>query len=138
MKLHSYALALLHMQVVAEHLSVEEVAGIKEAFDMMDSGKRGKINLEEFKIGLRKLGHQIPDADVQILMEAVRIICYSLLLYVKTVCCKSCVSPPPMMFSISFLHFQFRHALINTKNHNALVCDYPLGMNADTQFWFLG
>ncbi|KAH6834242.1 calcium-dependent protein kinase 19 [Perilla frutescens var. hirtella] len=58
------------LRVVAEHLSVEEVAGIKEAFDMMDSGRRGKINLEEFRNGLRKLGHQIPDADVQILMEA--------------------------------------------------------------------
>ncbi|KAL0460963.1 UNVERIFIED_CONTAM: Calcium-dependent protein kinase [Sesamum latifolium] len=61
------------LRVVADHLSVEEVAGIKEAFDMMDSGKKGKINLEEFKVGLHKLGHQIPDADVQILMEAVRI-----------------------------------------------------------------
>lgn len=58
---------------MAEHLSVEEVAGIKEAFEMMDSGK-GKINLEGFKTGLHKLGHQIPDADVQILMEAVRIL----------------------------------------------------------------
>lgn len=60
--------------MVAEHLSVEEVAGIKEAFDVMDSGKKGKIDLEGFKIGLNKLGHQIPDADVQILMEAVRIL----------------------------------------------------------------
>ncbi|KAK4441454.1 Calcium-dependent protein kinase [Sesamum alatum] len=58
------------LRVVADHLSVEEVAGIKEAFDMMDSGKKGKINLEEFKIGLHKLGHQIPDADIHILMEA--------------------------------------------------------------------
>ncbi|KAL2507336.1 Calcium-dependent protein kinase 8 [Forsythia ovata] len=58
------------LRVVAEHLSVEEVAGIKEAFDTMDTGKRGVINLEELKIGLRKLGHQIPDADLQILMEA--------------------------------------------------------------------
>ena len=58
------------LRVVAEHLSVEEVAGIKEAFDMMDAGKKGKIDLEGFKIGLNKLGHQIPDADVQILMEA--------------------------------------------------------------------
>ncbi|KAL0418502.1 UNVERIFIED_CONTAM: Calcium-dependent protein kinase [Sesamum radiatum] len=58
-----------HQVLVADHLSVEEVAGIKEAFDMMDSGKKGK-KLEEFKIGLHKLGHQIPDADVQILMEA--------------------------------------------------------------------
>ncbi|KAL7126899.1 hypothetical protein ABFS83_14G217400 [Erythranthe nasuta] len=58
------------LRVVAEHLSVEEVAGIKEAFDTMDTGKRGKLNLEEFKIGLHKLGHQIPEPDVQILMEA--------------------------------------------------------------------
>lgn len=65
---------LVDLQVVAEHLSVEEVAGIKDAFDMMDTGKQGKISLEEFKIGLHKLGHQIPEADVQILMEAVRTI----------------------------------------------------------------
>ncbi|EPS73534.1 calcium-dependent protein kinase 8, partial [Genlisea aurea] len=58
------------LRVIAEHLSVEEVAGIKEAFDMMDSEKKGKINLEEFKVGLQKLGHQIPETDIQILMEA--------------------------------------------------------------------
>ncbi|KAL6564752.1 Calcium-dependent protein kinase 8 [Orobanche minor] len=58
------------LRVVAEHLSVDEVAGIKEAFDKMDSGKKGKINLEELKVGLQKLGHQIPDTDLQILMEA--------------------------------------------------------------------
>lgn len=64
----------LNLQVVADHLSVEEVAGIKEAFDMMDTGKKGKVNVEELKFGLQKLGHQISDPDVQILMEAVRII----------------------------------------------------------------
>ena len=59
--------------MIAEHLSVEEVAGIKEAFEMMDSKKTGKINLEELKHGLHKLGQQqIPDTDLQILMEAVR------------------------------------------------------------------
>ncbi|XP_051118710.1 calcium-dependent protein kinase 8-like [Andrographis paniculata] len=58
------------LRVIAEHLSVEEVAGIKEAFDMMDSQKRGKLNLEELKMGLQKLGHQIPEADVNVLMEA--------------------------------------------------------------------
>lgn len=50
---------------------MEEVAGIKEAFDMMDVEKRGKINLEELKRGLQKLGQQIPETDLQILMEAV-------------------------------------------------------------------
>lgn len=58
------------LRVIAEHLSVEEVAGIKEAFNMMDTGKRGKINLEELKNGLHKLGQQVADSDLQILMEA--------------------------------------------------------------------
>ncbi|KAF6168321.1 hypothetical protein GIB67_018161 [Kingdonia uniflora] len=58
------------LRVVAEHLSVEEVAGIKESFQMMDVNNNGKINLEELKVGLHKIGHQIPDADVQMLMEA--------------------------------------------------------------------
>ncbi|KAG7010274.1 Calcium-dependent protein kinase 8 [Cucurbita argyrosperma subsp. argyrosperma] len=58
------------LRVIAEHLSVEEVAGIKDAFEMMDVEKRGKINLEELRSGLQKLGQQIPEADLQILMEA--------------------------------------------------------------------
>lgn len=61
----------LEVQVMAEFLSIEEVAGIKEGFQLMDTSNNGKINLEELKIGLIKLGHQIPDADLQILMEAV-------------------------------------------------------------------
>ncbi|KAG0477430.1 hypothetical protein HPP92_014271 [Vanilla planifolia] len=58
------------LRVVAEHLSVEEVADIKEMFDKMDINKNGRITLEELKFGLHKLGHQIPDADVRILMDA--------------------------------------------------------------------
>ncbi|GAV57294.1 Pkinase domain-containing protein/EF_hand_5 domain-containing protein [Cephalotus follicularis] len=58
------------LRVIAEHLSVEEAAGIKEAFQLMDTSKRGKINIEELRAGLHKLGNQIADADVQILMEA--------------------------------------------------------------------
>lgn len=59
------------MQVVADHLSVEEVAGIKEAFEMMDTTQRGKISLDELRSGLQKLGQQIPDTELQVLMEAV-------------------------------------------------------------------
>nr|AEL88279.1 calcium-dependent protein kinase [Dimocarpus longan] len=58
------------LRVIAEHLSVEEVAGIKEGFRLMDTGNRGKINIDELKVGLHKLGHQIPDSDLQILMDA--------------------------------------------------------------------
>ncbi|KAK1313608.1 Calcium-dependent protein kinase 7 [Acorus calamus] len=56
--------------VVAEHLSVEEVAGIKEMFQTMDVNNNGKLTLEELKAGLLKIGHNVPDADVQMLMEA--------------------------------------------------------------------
>ena len=78
------------IQVIAEHLSGDEVAGIKEAFDMMDTNKRNKINLEELRVGLAKLGHSIPDPDLEILMEAVSNICvfqYILLPYVLSLFC---------------------------------------------------
>ncbi|PKA58235.1 Calcium-dependent protein kinase 8 [Apostasia shenzhenica] len=58
------------LRVVAEHLSMEEVADIKDMFEKMDMNKNGRITFEEMKHGLHKLGHQIPDADVQILMDA--------------------------------------------------------------------
>ncbi|KAI5012162.1 hypothetical protein ZWY2020_024296 [Hordeum vulgare] len=58
------------LRVIAEHLSVEEVAGIKDMFEKMDLNKDSMINFDELKLGLNKLGHQMPDADVQILMDA--------------------------------------------------------------------
>ncbi|KAJ8566006.1 hypothetical protein K7X08_008582 [Anisodus acutangulus] len=58
------------LRVIAEHLSVEEVAGINDGFKLMDIGNRGKIDINELKAGLQKLGHQVPDSDVQILMDA--------------------------------------------------------------------
>ena len=57
--------------MIAEHLSVEEVADIKDMFSKMDINNNGKLTLEELKFGLHRLGHQIPDADVKILMDAV-------------------------------------------------------------------
>ncbi|KAJ0982662.1 hypothetical protein J5N97_010917 [Dioscorea zingiberensis] len=58
------------LRVVAEHLSVEEVAEIKEMFEMMDVNNNGKITLEELKHGLQKIGYQLPDPDVKLLMDA--------------------------------------------------------------------
>ncbi|KAI3783485.1 hypothetical protein L1987_42569 [Smallanthus sonchifolius] len=60
-----------HGGVIAEHLSAEEVAGIKQGFDLMNTNKQGKINIVELKAGLQKLGQQITDADLQILMDAI-------------------------------------------------------------------
>ncbi|GMH18715.1 hypothetical protein Nepgr_020556 [Nepenthes gracilis] len=57
------------LRVIAEHLSVEEVAGIKERFEVMDTGKKGKIEFEELKVGCAKLGFHMPDSDVRVLME---------------------------------------------------------------------
>lgn len=68
--------------MIAEHLSTEEVAGIKEGFDVMDTGNNGKINIDELRVGLHKLGHQIPDGDVKILMEAVSIFTLSAIFFV--------------------------------------------------------
>ncbi|XP_073045857.1 calcium-dependent protein kinase 32-like [Primulina eburnea] len=58
------------LRVIAEHLSVEEVAGIVEGFQLMDMDNKGKIDIDELRVGLHKLGHHIPDSDLQILMEA--------------------------------------------------------------------
>ncbi|KAJ8645172.1 hypothetical protein MRB53_006920 [Persea americana] len=58
------------LKVVAEHLSVEEVAGIKELFGKMDINNKGRITLKELKDGLQKIGQHLPDPDLQILMEA--------------------------------------------------------------------
>ncbi|GAB4851606.1 Calcium-dependent protein kinase 14 [Ancistrocladus abbreviatus] len=58
------------LRVIAEFLSEEEMAGMKGKFEMMDTGKRGKINIDELKVGARKLGNSLPEADFQILMEA--------------------------------------------------------------------
>ncbi|GER52500.1 calcium-dependent protein kinase [Striga asiatica] len=58
------------LRVIAEHLSVEEVAGIKEGFQLMDTSNKGKIDINEFRVGLHKLGYQIPESDLQALMEA--------------------------------------------------------------------
>ncbi|CAK7342542.1 unnamed protein product [Dovyalis caffra] len=57
------------LRVIAEHLSVEEVAGIKEGFQLMDTGNKGKINIDELRVGLQKLGQQVAESDLQILME---------------------------------------------------------------------
>jgi calcium-dependent protein kinase len=62
---------LKYIQVIAEHLSAEEVADIKQMFDGMDVNKNGKLTYDEFKAGLRKLGNQMPDSDIRLLMDAV-------------------------------------------------------------------
>ncbi|KAJ3681133.1 hypothetical protein LUZ60_015622 [Juncus effusus] len=58
------------LRVVASHLSSEEVADIKQIFDMMDKDKNGNLTFEELKEGLQTIGNAVPDPDIQMLLEA--------------------------------------------------------------------
>ncbi|RLM74990.1 calcium-dependent protein kinase 29-like [Panicum miliaceum] len=61
----------LALKVIAENLSPEEIKGLKQMFNNMDTDKSGTITVEELKEGLRKLGSKISEAEVHKLMEAV-------------------------------------------------------------------
>lgn len=58
------------LRVIAERLSEEEIAGLKETFKMMDTDNSGAITFDELKAGLQKLGSGLMDNEVRIIMEA--------------------------------------------------------------------
>eukprot|EP00252_Welwitschia_mirabilis_P001502 TRINITY_DN11361_c0_g3_i2.p1 TRINITY_DN11361_c0_g3~~TRINITY_DN11361_c0_g3_i2.p1 ORF type:complete len:535 (-),score=109.49 TRINITY_DN11361_c0_g3_i2:146-1750(-) len=58
------------LRVIAEQLTVEEAAGIKEVFEKMDINKKGNLSLEELKMGLKKIGTQMGDTEIQMMMDA--------------------------------------------------------------------
>ncbi|XP_072951996.1 calcium-dependent protein kinase 10 [Typha angustifolia] len=58
------------MRVIAEHLSIEEVEVIREMFKLMDTDNNGKITFEELKVGLQKVGSQLAEPEMKLLMEA--------------------------------------------------------------------
>lgn len=57
------------MRVIAEHLSVEEVEVIRDMFALMDTDNDGKVTYEELKAGLRKVGSQLAEPEIKMLME---------------------------------------------------------------------
>lgn len=57
------------LRVIAEHLSVEEVEVIKDMFSLMDTDKDGKVTYEELRAGLRKVGSQLAEPEIKMLME---------------------------------------------------------------------
>uniref|UniRef100_A0A7N0V285 non-specific serine/threonine protein kinase n=1 Tax=Kalanchoe fedtschenkoi TaxID=63787 RepID=A0A7N0V285_KALFE len=57
------------MRVIADHLSVEEVEVIREMFKLMDIDNDGKITYEELKAGLQKVGSQLAELEIKMLME---------------------------------------------------------------------
>ncbi|CAD6221456.1 unnamed protein product [Miscanthus lutarioriparius] len=54
-----------------ENLTEDEIKGLKQMFNNMDTDKSGTITVQELKAGLTKLGSKISEAEVQKLMEAV-------------------------------------------------------------------
>ncbi|KAL6911746.1 hypothetical protein ACP4OV_000551 [Aristida adscensionis] len=58
------------LRVIAESLSEEEIAGLKEMFTAMDTDNSGAITYDELKEGLRKYGSTLKDTEIRDLMEA--------------------------------------------------------------------
>ncbi|KAK9107795.1 hypothetical protein Scep_017546 [Stephania cephalantha] len=57
------------MRVIAEHLSVEEVEIIRDMFKLMDTDNNGKITYEELRAGLQKVGSQLAEPEMKMIME---------------------------------------------------------------------
>ncbi|KAK1382785.1 Calcium-dependent protein kinase 26 [Heracleum sosnowskyi] len=58
------------LRVIAESLSEEEIAGLKEMFKAMDTDNSGAITFDELKVGLRKYGSTLKDTEIRDLMDA--------------------------------------------------------------------
>ncbi|KAM7524335.1 hypothetical protein LguiA_014237 [Lonicera macranthoides] len=57
-------------RVIAENLSEEEIAGLKELFKMIDTDGSGQITFEELKAGLRRFGANLNESQIYDLMHA--------------------------------------------------------------------
>ncbi|XP_019153957.1 PREDICTED: calcium-dependent protein kinase 20-like [Ipomoea nil] len=58
------------VRVIAETLSEEEIAGLKEMFKMIDTDNSGQITLEELKKGLERAGANLKDSEIYSLLQA--------------------------------------------------------------------
>ncbi|KAK3126427.1 hypothetical protein QOZ80_7AG0556450 [Eleusine coracana subsp. coracana] len=58
------------LRVIAENLSEDEIAGLREMFKMLDTDNSGQITLEELKSGLKRVGANLKDSEITTLMEA--------------------------------------------------------------------
>lgn len=60
------------LKVIAENLSSEEeIKGLKQMFDNIDTDGSGTITYDELRTGLTKLGSKLSETELQQLMEAV-------------------------------------------------------------------
>ncbi|XP_022766925.1 calcium-dependent protein kinase 1-like [Durio zibethinus] len=58
------------LRVIAQRLSEEEIAGLKEMFKMMDIDNSGQITYEELKDGMKRFGANLSESEFHVLMQA--------------------------------------------------------------------
>lgn len=58
------------LKVIAESLSEEEIAGLKEMFKMIDTDNSGQITYDELKAGLKRVGANLKENEIYDLMHA--------------------------------------------------------------------
>ncbi|CAA6658453.1 unnamed protein product [Spirodela intermedia] len=58
------------LRVIAESLSEDEIAGLKEMFKMIDTDNSGQITYEELKTGLERVGAKLKESEIYALMQA--------------------------------------------------------------------
>jgi calcium-dependent protein kinase len=58
------------LRVIAESLSEEEIGGLKELFKMIDTDNSGTITFDELKDGLKRVGSELTEHEIQALMDA--------------------------------------------------------------------
>jgi len=64
----------MYLQVIAERLSEEEIAGLRQMFKAVDVQNRGVITFGELRQGLRRYGTELEDREISDIMEAVSVI----------------------------------------------------------------
>lgn len=60
--------------MIADSLSEEEIAGLREMFNMIDIDNSGQITYEELKQGLEKVGATLTESEIYSLMQAVSLL----------------------------------------------------------------
>ncbi|KAA8537485.1 hypothetical protein F0562_027093 [Nyssa sinensis] len=60
----------LALKVIAESLSEEEIKGLQQMFNNMDTDRSGAITYEELKTGLSSLGSKLTESEIKQLMDA--------------------------------------------------------------------
>ncbi|MBA0567106.1 hypothetical protein Golob_011864 [Gossypium lobatum] len=58
------------LKVIAQRLSEEEIAGLKEMFKMIDTDNSGQITYDELKDGLKRFGADLDESEFRALMQA--------------------------------------------------------------------